>query len=355
MSAEATRSEERLTLRQREILRVLVQDYISSANPVGSGRIQQTGRLGVSSATIRNELSALERLGYLAQPHTSAGRVPTVKGYRYFVEQLMERVELPASERRTISHQFHQIGLDLDQWMRLSAAVLAQAAQSASLVTPPHAPSSRLRHLELIAISPTAVLMVLVLRDGSTSQEVLLTPRRISQDKLNEMSSKLTFCLQGRSAQEVRDSTNPELATLDAWGIELLEHMVSLMEQADRRSVTQIYSDGLANVLRRPEFLDVERVLQVVEMLEHVSLLEPILVRMLNTNGVQIIIGGEGPYQAIDQISLVLSRYGIKHQASGVLGIVGPIRMPYARAISAVHYVAQLVGSLVTDLYGVQA
>ena len=348
-------AQEHLTFRQREILRLLVQEYISSANPVGSSTIQRIGRLGVSSATIRNELSLLEELGYLAQPHTSAGRIPTVKGYRYFVEQLMERVELPASEQRKIRHQFHQIRLNLDQWMRLAAAVLARTARSASLVTPPHAASSRFRHLELVSIGQRAALMILVLQDGSIHQEVVLTPHDVDQDELNQVSNRSNYWLRGRSAPEMRESLNPELTSPGGWQGDLLEHISKLMEQSDRRSVREIYSDGLANVLRHPEFLDVDRLWQVVGVLEHTSLLEPILVRMLNTSGVQIIIGGEGPYEAIEHVSLVLSRYGVKQKASGVLGIMGPIRMPYARAVSTVRYVAQLVGSLIGDVYGVYA
>jgi len=355
MPAQAALPQQHLTLRQREILRSLVQEYIASGNPVGSGTIQRIRRLGVSSATIRNELSILEERGYLGQPHTSAGRVPTVRGYRYFVQHLMERVELPASEQRTIRHQFYQIGLDLDQWLRLSAAVLARTAQSASLVTAPHAVSSQFRHLEMVSISEAAVLMILVLQDGTTYQEVLLTPDQVEQDRLKEISNRLNYWLHGRQAGEIRASLSPELTTLSGWEAGLLPRIRQLMEQSDRRSVRDVYSDGLANVLRHPEFLQADRLRQIIDVLEHVSLLEPILLRMLDTNGVQIIIGGEGHYEAIEHVSLVLSRYGVKQKASGVLGIMGPIRMPYARTISAVGYVAQIVGGLVADVYGSHA
>jgi len=172
---------EKLTPRQRQILKVLVQEYVSSATAVGSSTIQQLGGVGVSSATIRNELATLEELGYVAQPHTSAGRIPTVKGYRYFVEQLMEEAELPLAEQRMIRHQFHQIRHDLEQWMRLSAAVLARTAQAASLVTPPRAVSSRFRHLELISINDALCLMILVLQDGSIHQEMLVGRRDIGR------------------------------------------------------------------------------------------------------------------------------------------------------------------------------
>jgi heat-inducible transcriptional repressor len=352
MSADAIGPERKLTPRQREILKVLVQEYVASATPVGSAVIQQRGQLNVSSATIRSELAVLEELGYVAQPHTSAGRVPTVKGYRYFVEQLMEQVDLPVPEQRMIRHQFHQIRLDLDQWMRLTAAVLARTAQSASLVTPPHAANSRFRHLELISVSNSVCLMILVLQDSSIHQELLLTSTPISQEALSRASNKLNALLYNRSASEIQASTDPELAALGDWEAQVLQRVLDLLQQADRRSISEIYQDGLANVMRQPEFAVAGKFRQVVEILERRTLLESILARILNANGVQVIIGGEGPYEEIEDLSLVLSPYGIKGEASGVLGVMGPRRMPYARAVSAVRYVAHLMDRLIADVYG---
>lgn len=353
MSTEAIVPEgPKLTPRQREILKVLVQEYIASATPVGSAAIQQRGQLNVSSATIRSELSLLEELGYVTQPHTSAGRVPTVKGYRYFVEQLMEQVELPIPEQRTIRHQFYQIRLDMDQWMRLTAAVLAKTARSASLVTPPHAAQSRFRHLELISVKDSVCLMILVLQDGSIHQELLMMSNPISQEVLSRTSNKLNALLSNRTVGEIQASTDPELATLSDWEAQVLQRIVDLLQQADRRSISEIYQDGLAHVLSQPEFAEAEKLRQLIEMFERRTLLESILARILNANGVQIIIGGEGPYEEIEDLSLVLSPYGIKGEASGVLGVMGPRRMTYARAVSAVRYIAQLMDRLVADVYG---
>jgi len=344
-------SETELTPRQREILKALVQEYTGSATPVGSIAIQQLSRLGVSSATIRNELAMLEDLGYVMQPHTSAGRIPTVKGYRYFVEQLMEQVELPVPEQRMIRHQFHQIRLDLQQWMKLTAAVLAHTAQSASLVTPPHATQSRFKHLELISVHSALCMMILVLQDGSVHQEMLLASSSIEQETLSQISNKLNVLFQNHTFQEIEGSNAPEMATLRDWETQVLQHVLYLMQQVDRRSISEIYSDGLINVLSEPEFGEVIKFRQVVEVLKQGGLLEAILARILNANGVQIIIGGEGLEQ-IDDVSLVLSPYGIRNSASGILGIIGPIRMPYARAISTVRYVAQLMDGLLAETYG---
>jgi heat-inducible transcriptional repressor len=345
---------EKLTPRQRQILKVLVQEYVSSATAVGSSTIQQLGGVGVSSATIRNELATLEELGYVAQPHTSAGRIPTVKGYRYFVEQLMEEAELPLAEQRMIRHQFHQIRHDLEQWMRLSAAVLARTAQAASLVTPPRAVSSRFRHLELISINDALCLMILVLQDGSIHQEMLAAPGPTTQEALGQISNQLNTLLANRTVREIQSSTNPELTGVRDWEATILGRVLRAMHQVEQEMVREVYRDGLVNVLNQPEFVDAVKFRQLVEILEHRTLLESILTRILSASGVQVIIGGEGAYQEIDDVSLVLAPYGVRGTASGIMGIMGPTRMRYARAICTVRYVADLMDSLLAEVYGVE-
>lgn len=347
-----TPTEIKLTPRQREILKILVREYIAAATPVGSGTIQQIGQVGVSSATIRNELAILEELGYLAQPHTSAGRVPTVRGYRYFVEHLMEQAQLPVPEQRMIRHQFHQIRLDLNQWMRLTAAVLAHTVQSASLVTPPRATSSRFKHIELISINDSLCLMILVLQDSTVHQEMLVTSSPIDQDTLTRASNKLNSLLSNHSERQIRDSTNSQLANLSGWEAQVLQRVMNTMQQTDRRTISEVYRDGLMNVFRQPEFEDAERLRRLIRIVERRGFLEPILAKTLQANGVQIIIGGEGAYEGIYDVSLVLSAYGIRDRARGVLGIMGPTRLAYGRAISAVRYVAHLMDGLIAEVHG---
>ncbi len=344
--------EPRLTPRQCEVLRALIREYIASATPVGSATIQRIANLGVSSATIRNELAILEELGYLDQPHTSAGRVPTIKGYRYFVEQLMDQPELPAPQRRMIRHQFHQIRLNLDQWMELTAAVLAHTTRAASLVTPPQATNSRYKHLELISIQDTLVLMILVLQDSSIHQEMLTTTQPVSQDSLSQFSNQLNALLHDQTAQEIEENIHPALASLQGWKGDVFKRLLYRMHQVDQCQIREIHRDGLINVAQQPEFEDVAKFRQLLELLEHSRFLETVLARTMHANGVQIIIGGEGPYRNIYDLSLVLSPYGIRGKATGVLGIMGPIRMHYGQAISTVRYVADLMNGLVNEVYG---
>lgn len=342
----------RLTPRQREILGALVREHVASASPVGSNTVRRVGSLQVSSATIRNEMVFLEELGYIEQPHTSAGRVPTVKGYRLFVEQLMTDTVLPVHEQRMIHHQFHQLRLDLDQWMELTAAILAHTVRAASLVTPPRATRSRFRHVELISVSDRAILLVLVLQDGSIHQELLATSDTVPQAELSQASNKLNALAHDLSEQEIANLSPAGREPLTAAESRVLERILDMMRQVDAQSVSRIYSDGLVNVLQQPEFVETGKVRHIIEMIERRGILESILANILKANGVQVIIGGEGEYEEIDDVSLVLSPYGVRGLASGVLGVMGPTRLPYARAVSAVRYVAEVMNSMVANLYG---
>lgn len=351
MTNESLQDESDLTIRQREVLRLLVQEYVASANPVGSGTLLRMGGLGVSSATVRNELALLEDLGYIQQLHTSSGRVPTVKGYRYFIEQLMEHVELPAPSRRMILHQFHQIRLNMDQWLQLTAAVLARITRSASLVTAPHAPQSRLKHIELISTHDTLFLMILVLQDGSVYQEMMAVDEVVDQERLRQFSNLMNDQFRNLTADDVRTLLETTMPTVGGWARRVVSWMISRMETVDGRAIDEIHHAGLANVLEQPEFGDISNFRQLVDIIEQRQRLERILSRALGSNGVQVIIGGESPFEGIYEVSLVLSPYGAPNKASGVLGVVGPRRMSYANAVSAVSYVAKLMSDLIQDVY----
>src|SRR5512141_26130 len=174
--------------RKSAVLRAVVEEYVRSGEPVGSETIAERSGLGVSSATIRNELAQLEQLGYLMHPHTSAGRIPTDSGYRYYVEMLMDDDELPQNEQRTIDHQFHQARLDLDQWMRLASSVLARTSGSAAIITAPHATKAKSKHLQLISTQGRLVLLILVLMDGAVKQEMSTLSDPLDQDTRDESS-----------------------------------------------------------------------------------------------------------------------------------------------------------------------
>jgi heat-inducible transcriptional repressor len=342
-----------LSQRQQDILGATIREYIGTAKPVGSDAICQSCGLGVSSATVRNEFAALTDMGYLTQPHTSAGRVPTAMGYRYFVEQLMEQSELPASEQLLIRHQFHQISLDLDQWIRLAATVLARISQSASVITAPQARQVHFRHVELISISEFTGLMILVLQDSSVHQQMMVFGSSVPQEELSRISNKLNALYANLEADQARAQMQGEVSGKpDALEAEVSRRIVELLHSQEVQSGREIYRDGLVHILRQPEFGEIERARQVVQVLEQDSTLEAILSEAHLANGVQVIIGSEGKWDEIRDCSLILSGYGLPGEADGVVGVLGPMRMPYGRAVSGVRYVAGLMSDLLHRLYG---
>lgn len=335
-----------LTERQRIILGIIVRGYIKAAAPVGSKIIADNSPLGVSSATIRNEMAALEELGYLTHPHTSAGRVPTIKGYRYFVEQLMEDTELPLDDQRRIQHQFHQASQELEEWLRLSAAVLAHTARAASLVTAPKATEGRLKHIELISIRDTLVLLILVMQEGTVKQQMLSVETPVGQEEWGRISNKLNAICSGLTRAEI--NTKLSGGSLSQHENQAVEHLLSLMRDADQKR-GEVYKEGVNNVLSAPEFAD--RTQAILRVLEDDALEQMLADLRLPPGGVQVMIGHEGQGQSPD-VGVVAARYGQPDEVEGVLSVVGPIRMPYDRAISTVRYVARIMSTLVREMYG---
>jgi len=336
-----------LTSRQQLILGLVIRDYIGTARPVGSSTIQNYG-LGVSSATIRNEMAVLEDRGYLVQPHTSAGRVPTDLGYRYFVERLMSESHLPVDDQRMIRHQFHQVGVDLEQWMRLAASVLARTAQSAAVVTSLKTEQCRLRHLELISIRENLAMLIIVLEGGIVQQQVLSLEESMNQDTLSQIANRLNDLCVGGSVQRIYTC----IRQVGALEQRVLNAVIQVMKRVDDEAGLHLYRDGLINMLYQPEFSLPDSARNVVHLFEDRTLLEDLLTEMLEVGGVQVIIGGEGRWDELRDCSLVVSPYGVSGEATGALGVMGPMRMPYSRAISTVRYVAGLLSDLFRDLYG---
>ncbi len=357
-----------LSRRQEYILGLIIREYIKAANPVGSKVLVDGYDLNVSSATVRNDMAALEDEGLIHAPHTSAGRVPTEAGYRYFVQKLLGDTELSSTEKRMIRHQFHQSQYDVEQWLRLAASVLAKTTRTASLVTTPQVAEARFKHLELICTQGRMVLMVLVLEGGAVRQQMLSLSEPVNQDKLSEAAAQINTLCTGKLAGWIRSHLQQQ-PTLEQ---EIMGLAADLLDRAGiwHRAV---YSDGLLNFFA-PQYLsdrqdvtperqrettsepvEADRLgaRQALHILEEQSLLEEILADALTpgAEGVQVMIAGEGRWEELSHTSMVLSRYG-HSQATGALGVLGPTRLHYGRAISAVRYVAGLMTDMLIEVYG---
>jgi heat-inducible transcriptional repressor len=341
---------ERLTERQQKILKYVIQEYIRTATPISSRAITAYN-LGVQAATIRNEMARLEELGYLTHPHTSAGRVPTEAGYRYFVQKLMQQVELPDDEQRMISHQFHQARLELDQWLKLSAAVLAHTSHNASLITAPKSALCNLKHIELISIQDNVVLLILVLQGGMLKQQILSLDNPVEQASLSQLARRLGDLWAGMDANEITSSATN---LLDDLALKVCDLVEDTMRRIDARSSSDVYRDGLLNILNRPDFKNREGIQQIIRVLEEHQMVEQLVHEALQQGGVQIIIGGDGKWEEFSDVSIVLARYGVENKVTGAMGVIGPLRMPYGRTVSVVRYMSHLMSNLISDLYGYQ-
>ena len=333
-----------LTDRQDQILSLLIRSYTEDGIPVGSKTLVDRFGLSVSSATVRNELSSLDEKGYLEQPHTSGGRIPTEKGYRYFVQRLLGEYELPQSEKQMIQHQFHQARLEISQWMRLATAVLARTSSGASFITYPRSQLNRVKHLQLISTQGSMVLMILVLNGGEVSQQMLQLAESIPQTRLTQAADRLNRLLEGLSTNEVR----LKIQTID-W---LLEREVGrlvldAMSRSDQRIISRVHRSGITNLI------DDDYTRSAVHLLEETSRLAGVISTMFEeqASGVQVVIGGDGRWEELKHCTIILSRYGVGNDLMGEVAVVGPTRMAYGRNISAVRYVASLMTEFVSDYY----
>ncbi len=343
-----------LTERQKLILGLLVQDYVETANPTSSKRLVEKYKLDLSSATVRNEMLALDEVGYLRQPHTSAGRIPTEEGYRFFVGQLMNRIELPTQLKHTIAHQFHQTRYDTSEWMQLAASVLAHQSNAAAIVTAPATETARYKHLQLISTTGRQVLMILVLTGGQVNQQMLVLGEPVSQVRLSAVADQLNLLYEGREADQI----NSLPGDLDALGKDMRKLVFDELRRSDHLLGADVYHDGWTNVLAEPEFADSEMARRALRVFEERPLLENLLSQtVMNTEigGVQVLIGGEGTWEELSDCSLVLARYGAPDIASGILGVLGPIRMSYGHTISTVNYVARLMSNMVSEAMSEEA
>ena len=354
-----------VTQRRHRILAIVVQEYVQTATPVSSKNIAERYQLGVSAATIRNDLAALEAEGLLTHPHTSAGRVPTDAGYRFFVHNLLADANradtsLPQSEQLTIRDEFQRVPQELEQWLRLSTAVLARTSRAAALATAPRATQGAFKHMELVAIHDTKVLLVLVLQEGAIKQQILDLDEPMAQGELSRTSNELNDKLDPRHQRRNRGAAGRAFALCTAGGPARSRDDAAAGQPRGRPSLPRRAGAGAGC---RPNFTRTARAARharrIVRVVEERSLLEEIINRYAerlndpaSATNVHVLIAGDGHMDELADVSLIISRYGVAEQATGVLGIVGPLRMPYGRSIGAMRFVAALMSELIEDVYG---
>jgi heat-inducible transcriptional repressor len=356
MARRPRRSIGSLDARSGAILRAVIDEYVTSATPVSSGSLVMNYPLGVSSATVRSILSDLEVMGLLTHPHTSAGRVPTDAGYRYYVRSLVAEWSLPAVEQRMIRHQFGQVEFASEHWFRLAASTLAASTGTAGLATTAKPQAARVRRVDLLAVQDRLALLVVLFREGTMKQALQNLPVAAGQEQLDRVAGLLNVLAVDRTADEI-DTALSDLpgGAESAADLDLLrrigEGLVRTMREFDSTLIDDLFSDGLLNVMAAPEFDRSDKVRRVFAALENRVYLGSLVESVARAGGIQVFIGHENRPLEMQDVSLVLAPYGRVGRAVGVVGVLGPTRMSYAHAIASVEFVSGLMNELVEHLY----
>ena len=332
--------------RRLEVLRAIVEDYVATEEPVGSKALVERHGLGVSPATVRNDMAALEDEGYITQPHTSAGRVPTDKGYRLFVDRLTTVKPMSAPEKRAIS-TFLDGAVDLDDVVGRSVRVLSQLTRQVAMVQYPTLSRSTVRHIELVALAPNRLLVVLILSSGRVEQRIAELGTELTDLALSELRTRLNAAAAGEVIAEAVTALRGAVPAVNGGATAaVVELLVDAM--IDQRSDERIVVGGAANLARYGDSFDsaVRPLLEALE--EHVVLLK-LLGEASTGGGVTVTIGAEGPYEQLSATSVVTTGYGPHDEAVATLGIVGPTRMDYPGTMAAVRAVARYVSRILDE------
>ncbi len=327
--------------RRRRVLAAIVRDYVSTAEPVGSKRLVERHLFRVSSATIRNDMSALEAVGLLAQPHTSAGRVPSDRGYRFFVDELMEIPVLsPAAERILRSAREHTA--DIDDMLREICTILSKVTQHTAVALVPGLEKSELRHFQISKVDGARCLIILVTDAGHVVHEFIDAGESYSAREVEVMSEILRRRLVGMKIDDIEALDTRHLRAEPQLRGLLLEESLRVVRDNLERGSYWVFIDGAMHIVTQPEFNDVERLQRVLHALEQEQLLAQLLSECLRTQGVRSRIGSEHEVEGVSDLSLVAVGYG-HGGARGAVGVLGPTRMDYETVYAAVAKAADVI------------
>ena len=333
--------------RKQAILRAVVNEFTASAVPVGSQALQSRYFVNLSSATIRSELAELADLGYLAQPHTSAGRVPTDSGYRYFVDFLMDLESIPDDVESFIDAELRQAPADVQGMVEKVAMTLAAVTRNASVASAPQGSQARIKHVDLVSLEPSEVLLIILLEGNLLRQQVVSVAQEATQVELTQLAGKLNTTLAGRASEEVRLSYDSTVLGLEK---ELLGRVVAILDIYEKGSEGLVVHDGLRNLLRQPEFAESSRLHQVLEVLEETRYLTVLLRQLIGESDLQIVIGSENASSQLQGCAVVLTTYGPSNRLKGMLGVIGPTRMAYSQTVARLRAVARGASERMAEL-----
>jgi len=333
--------------RKQAILRAVVQEFTTSAVPVGSHALQSRYFVNLSSATIRSELAELADLGYLAQPHTSAGRVPTDSGYRYFVDFLMNLEPIPDKVKAYIDTELQAAPGDVEGMVERVAMTVAAVTQNASVASAPQGSLARIKHVDLVSLEPREVLLILLLEGNLLRQQVVATTEAATQADLTTLAAGLNEAMAGRASDEARRRYEGAPLGIEK---ELLGRVIAVLDLYEKGAENLVVHDGVRNLLRQPEFAESSRVHQVLEVLEETRYLTVLLRQLIGDSDLQIVIGSENTSSQLQGCAVVLTTYGPTDRLKGVVGVIGPTRMAYSQTVARLQAVARRASDRMAEL-----
>jgi len=334
--------------RSRQILRVLVDQYIKDGNPVGSRTLAKTSRLDLSPATIRNVMADLEDLGFIVSPHTSAGRVPTAKGYRFFIDTLLKLQPLATREIDHLQHQLtEEAHGSAKEIASTASSVLSSLTSLAGVVTIPRQTHVQLRQVEFLPLSDRRVLAILVINDSEVENRVLDVERDYDADELRRAANYLNEHYAGKALDTIRLQIVDSLSNTRETMNQLMIDAVSIAQQALSTDIdrSEYVMSGETKLMELNDLSDIDTLRQLFDAFSQQREILHLLDRSIAAHGVQIFIGEESGYSILDECSVVAAPYRVDADTVGVLGVIGPTRMAYERIIPIVDITAKLVGS----------
>lgn len=337
-----------LDRRSRLLLKALVERYIRDGQPVGSRTLARFSGLSVSAATVRNVMADLEDMGFVASPHTSAGRVPTIHGYRFFVDQLLSPESLPARQRADIERQLRARVASGGDLLASASSLLSSLSDMAGVVTVPRADAATLRRIEFLPLSGRRVLAILVINQREVQNRILEIERDYSASELETAANFLNDRFAGRTLTEIRGALARELDSVRNRMNRGIHHGVLMARRlfADPQAERGDYVlAGQTNLMSFPEFAEIDRLRELFEAFQQKRDLLALFDECLSAEGVQIFIGEESGYRVLDECSVVTAPYTVDGEVVGTLGVIGPTRMDYHRIIPLVDVTARLLGS----------
>ena len=335
-----------LSDRAKRILEAVIEDYIATAEPVGSRSITRSHALALSPATVRNVMSDLEEMGLLTSPHTSSGRIPTDKAYRLYVNSILEVKNIARDNREEIQRRCRMAGKDMAQVLKETSRLLSSTSSYMGVVMAPRLAANVFHQMEFVKLSSRRILAIMVSQNGTVQNRLIQTEEEILQEDLVRMANYLNDLLQGLTIAQVRERLIKEMQSEKVRYDSLMSQALALSEQTISTDGPELFLEGQANILEQPEFSDAVKMRDIFRAFEKKSLLLDLLDRSMQADGVHIFIGSESHLLNMEGMSLITSTYMTGKDTVGVLGVIGPTRMGYGRVIPIVDYTAKLISRL---------